>query len=126
MGRFWFGLTLLALMLAAGLWIGLGMDHAHQDIAAILEQAAEQAMAGDLEQGIALSRQAQTQWDSSWQRTATVADHAPMDEIDSLFAQLQIYGQAGNTVDFAAYCTRLSKLVTAVGEAHALSWKNLL
>ena len=126
MGRFWFGAGLMALMLAAGLWIGGQMNQLHQEIAASLEQAAKQVMDGDLEGGIALSQQAQKDWDSRWQTTATVADHAPMDEIDSLFAQLQIYGQAGNATDFASYCTRLSKLVAAMGEAHALSWKNLL
>ena len=55
-----------------------------------------------------------------------MADHGPLEEIDSLFAQVQIYADTGKTADFAAYCTRLAKLVTAVGEAHGLTWQNLL
>lgn len=126
MGRAWLGVGLLVLFLVLGLWISFSMGGVHQQIAQKLEQAAEQGLSGDLEEGIALARQACSDWEKHWHGTASVADHAPMDEIDGLFAQLEIYGKAGQRADFAAFCSRLSRLVAAVGEAHGLSWWNLL
>ena len=126
MGRFWLGIGLLVLFLVLGLWVTHAMDGVHQTISQTLDEAAQQTLSGDLETGISLAQQAQNDWDSHWHGTASIADHAPMDEIDGLFAQLKVYGQTGQAADFAAYCARLAKLVTAVGEAHGLSWWNLL
>lgn len=111
--------------LALGVWAGIMMDSRHEDISQTLRQAADQSMSGNLEGGIALADSARQQWEQNWHSSAALADHAPMDEIDSLFAQLQIYGQAGRQVDFASYCARLAKLVSAMGEAHSLTWWNL-
>lgn len=126
MSRFWLGIGLLVLFLAMGLWISFSVDSIHQTIAETLDQAAAQTLSGDPEAGLALARQARSDWETRWRETASIADHAPMDEIDGLFAQLEIYGQTDNHADFAAYCSRLAKLVTAVGEAHTLNWWNLL
>jgi len=49
-----------------------------------------------------------------------------MDEIDSLFAQLEVFRQAGLWGDFSACCRRLSRLIEAMAEAHSLTWWNLL
>lgn len=126
MQRFWLGIGLLVLFLALGLWISYTMDGTHQTIAQTLDQAAEQTLSGDLDAGVALAQQAHSDWDTHWHKIASVADHAPMDEIDGLFAQLEIYSQTDSRADFAAYCARLAKLVSAVGEAHTLNWWNLL
>ncbi len=126
MGRFWLGIGMLALFLILGLWVTYAMDNVHSEISQTLDGAAAQTLSGDLAEGIALVGQAKDQWQAHWHGTASVADHAPMDEIDGLFAQLETYGQAGLSEEFAAYCARLSNLVTAVGEAHSLTWWNLL
>lgn len=126
MGRFWLGVCLLAVFLVLGLWVSYSMDDIHQSIAQTLEEASDLTLSGNLEDGKAMVRQARADWENHWHGTASVADHEPMDEIDGLFAQLEVYGKTGQSGDFAAYCARLSKLVTAVGEAHGLSWWNLL
>lgn len=126
MGRFWLGIGILVIFLVLGLWVNYAMDTVHQEIAQALDDAAAQTLDGNLTEGIALAQQARGKWQSHWRGTASVADHAPMDEIDGLFAQLDAYGQAGLTDDFAAYCARLSNLVAAMGEAHSLTWWNLL
>lgn len=126
MGRFWLGICILVLFLALGLWVAHAMDDVHQSIAGTLDQAAQETLNGDIESGIALAQQARKHWRSRWHGTASVADHAPMDEIDGLFSQLDAYSQADRPTDFAAYCARLSALVAAVGEAHTLTWWNLL
>ena len=126
MARFWLGVGILLTFLALGLWIAVSMDSVHQQISSTLEQAAQQTLDGDLDAGITLVSQAHDRWERNWHAAAAVADHAPMDEIDSLFAQLQLYGTIRQATEFAAYCTRLSQLVTAMGEAHTLTWWNLL
>lgn len=126
MGRFWVGVGLLVLFLALGVWVACTMDDVHQNIAQTLDQASAQTVSGNLDAGQALVRQARSDWEAHWNRTASVADHAPMDEIDALFAQLEVYGQTGQAGNFAAYCAHLAKLVAAVGEAHSLTWWNLM
>ncbi len=126
MGRFWLGVGLLLLFLALGIWVTYSMDTLHQPLSDTLQQAAEKSLSGDLEAGIALAQQARKIWEAHWHRSATFADHAPMDEIDGLFAQMEIYARAGKAVDFAAYCARLSNLIAAMGEAHSPNWWNLL
>lgn len=126
MGRFWLGIGLLAAFLALGLWVSTEATDAHTSIAQILEQATEKTLAGDFSAGKALAQKAARQWEKSWHGTASIADHDPMDEIDGLFAQLDIYSKADRPTAFAACCARLAKLVSAVGEAHSLNWWNLL
>ena len=124
--RFWFGIGLLLVFLVFGLWVAEVMDSGHMQISSMLEQAASAMLDGDPDRGLALAQQAHDRWQHNWHITATVADHAPMDEIDSLFAQLQLYGSVRQQVDFAAYCTRISQLIRAMGEAHTLNWWNVL
>lgn len=126
MARFWLGVILLALLLVLGLWITTTIGSTQENIAGILEQAQEKILSGDLASGNALVQKAHAQWQKKWHQTASVIDHAPMDEADSLFAQLQAYGAAGQTEHMAAYCARLSMLIEAIGESQALTWWNLL
>lgn len=124
--RFWYGLGILAVLLALGLGTSWSMKSMQRPVTDALEQAAQAVMEGNLEKGKALALQAQDAWQEHREKATAVADHGPLEEIDSLFAQIQIYGQAGKSADFAAYCTRLAKLVAAVEEAHSLNWQNLL
>ena len=126
MGRFWLGVGILVIFLAGGLWVSHTMDDVHQSIGSTLDAAAEYALDGDLESGFSLAQQARSNWQANWNWVATVADHEPMDEIDGLFSQLDAYRQSQRSIDFAACCARLSALVVAVGEAHSLTWWNLL
>lgn len=126
MRRFWLGIALLVIFLGLGLWAAASMDSIHQPIAALLEQAAAAALREDWEGAEALSRNARDQWEFHRPVTACVADHTPMDEIDSLFAQLPIFVKEAESADFAAACAELSQKVQAMSAAHNLSWWNLL
>ena len=126
MGRLWLGIGILVLFLVLGLWIGNVMDDVHLGIADQLELAAEQALSGDMDGGIEMALQAKASWEAHWRGSATVADHAPMDEIDGLLAQLECFHRADMMGEFAACCTRVSLLVRAMSEAHSLKWWNLL
>ena len=126
MGRFWIGTSLLVIFLVLGLWVGATTEQTHSQIAQLLEQAAQQTVQGHPEEGAALAEQAAKDWESHRKAVAAVADHAPMEVIDSRFAQLQIFQQQAQHPCFAASCAELAKLVEAVGEAHKLTWWNLL
>lgn len=126
MGRFLLGIGLLILLFAAGIWVAFFMDALHTPISDTLEKAAQQAVSGEWEQSISLARQAREYWEHHWHLTAAVADHTPMDEIDGLFAQADIYASQGAVTEFAAYCARLAKRIEAIEDAQGLTWWNLL
>ena len=124
--RFYFGLGLLIFFLILGLISSMILTNATIPLSHQLEQAAQEALSGSMEEGIFLADQANKAWESAWHGTAMVADHAPMDEIDSLFAQMDIYAKAGDPLHFGSYCARLSELVAAIADAQELNWWNLL
>ena len=121
-----FGLGILLLFLVLGLWGSYAMSRFHEPVSDTLEQAAQTALAGDLELAVQDAKAAQAKWERRWNQVAVLADHTPMDEIDAMFARLEIYGRSGNVADFAAHCNQLAVLISATAEAHELSWWNLL
>lgn len=126
MGKFWFGVGLLLLSLFLGLWIEKDMTVVHDRVCQTLAQAADRALSGDMDTAAALARQAQDMWVNRRNITAMLADHMPMDEIDSLFAQLEQYARWGEDSEFTALCSQLSMRVQSMGEAHRLTWYNFL
>ena len=126
MRRFWLGAALLVIFLVLGLWVTKSMNDVHDPIAALLEEASVAALSDDLPRGIALGTAAKDKWESYRKATATVADHTPLEEIDKLFAEMEVYGQEEELPHFAACCKQLSTLVRSMGEAHSLTWWSLL
>lgn len=126
MKRFWFGVCLLAVLLAGCLGVSWGMERLHEPVSRNLEQAAILAQTGDLAGAGELTLQAQADWQKHWHFVAAFADHGPMEEIDALFGALEEYRLGGDHAEFAANCVHLARLTEAMAEAHALNWWNLL
>ena len=126
MGKFLLGVSILLVFLALGLGVTAYADSTHAPITQDLQQAAQFSLSGDLAAATALSNQAKDRWESHWHLVAVFSDHAPMDEIDGLFAQLELYGKVSRHQDFAATAARISALVEAMAEAHRPTWWNLL
>lgn len=125
MKRCWFGVVLLVVLLAASLVVSWAMGSIHKPISADLQRAAEEALLGDLTQARSLAVKAKAGW-KKWEHfRACFADHTPMEEISAGFAELEIYGAAGEDAAFAAKSAELAEQVKAVGEAHGLVWWNL-
>lgn len=124
--RFYLGSGILLVFMILGIVVALSMDAACDPIARQLGDASREALFGDLEKGILLATEAKTNWSASWQGMATVADHTPIDEIEGLFAEMEVYAQARDSVHFGACCAQLSQLMEAMADAHAFSWWNLL
>lgn len=126
MNRFLLGVAILLIFLLLGIWVAEDMDNIHLDIARHLEQASGQVLSGDWKQATRLAEEAKNGWEKNWKKTACVADHTPMDEIDGLFVQLKAFEKEQEAVHYASTCAQLSKLVQAMAEAHSFSWWSLL
>lgn len=126
MGKFfWSGTLILTLLLGLTLSISWAMDAIHTPMEQALEQAADAALTGDVDQARQLGTQAKQRWDRFRKAVAVVADHSPMDEIDQLFAQMQAYAQAEEETELASCCAQLARLVQSMADAHILTWWNL-
>ena len=126
MVRGWLGFGILVFFLILGFVVTGVMDNAHDPTEQLLSQAAEKVLAGEFEEAVALGKEAKRRWEGSWNGTATVADHTPMDDVDALFAEMEIYAQTEEKPHFAAVCKELSRRIRAVAEAHRFSWWNIL
>ena len=126
MKRVWIGVAVLAVLLVAGTVIAWGMNAIHQPIARQLQQAGAAAMAEDWDTALREAAAARDAWNCGWRMTAAFADHTPMDEIDGLFAELEIYAQAREKEHFAATCAHLAQLAEAMAESHSPTWWNFL
>ena len=120
------GVLLLVCLLGLGSFVSWKMDAMQLPLTEALDQAAEEALEGSFSQAVSLGEEAKGKWERQWNLTAALADHAPMDEIDGLFAQLKAYANQEEKTHYAACCRELSSLIRAVAEAHKLSWWNLL
>lgn len=126
MKRSWIGLFLLLVLLAGSICVTCAMGQCHEAIARDLSSAAEEAIHGDWGQGKALLLRAREAWGSTRRFAACFADHTPMEEIDALFAQVEVYAEAREEPDFAAGCAALARKMEAMGQAHGITWWNLL
>lgn len=125
MKRTWFGIALLAVLLALSLWSGCVMERNMVPVGEALSQANALVRAADWSGAQQAVIRAQAQWERHWKTTAALADHAPMEEIDALFAELSVYAAQKEEPDFSAACARLTRLTAAMYEAHAGTWWNL-
>jgi hypothetical protein len=123
MKRIWLGLGLLVLLLVLGLTITRQMDQVHSDIADGLEKAARSE---NWTQAISQGQQARAQWEEHRRFTASFSEHKNIDQIDSLFAQLEVYENRADALSHAATCAYLSKAISALLDTHRLTWWNLL
>ncbi len=125
MKRSWIGFALLVVLAVLGLLVTRLMAHIDEPVAQDLEQSAECVALGDWENGDRFFAHAYESWET-WAHVRTCfADHNPTEEIDSLFAQLQVYAAAREDAAFSAGCMELARKVAAMGEAHEVSWWNV-
>lgn len=119
------GVFLLVGLLVLGLYTSSRMERRHTPIQDALNTASEKAEAEDWDMAFVLLNEATRRWEQGWDMDAALADHAPMKEIDSLFARLGVFCREENREEFSAGCRELSRLVQAMTDAHQPSWRNL-
>lgn len=124
--RFILGLSILLVVLVFAIGTGIGMKAIHAPGEAALTQAAQLALAGEMEQAVPLAREAYDRWQKYRGITSAFADHNPMDDTERLFREMLVYAVAGEEPHFAACCTQLSAMLKATYETHGFSLKNIL
>ena len=125
MARGYIGAAVLVVFLILGFVVSGAMDNAHTPACNLLTQAADMTLTGKFEEAIPLAMEAKSLWEKSWNGTAVVADHSPMDDVDALFAEMMTFAESGEQPHFASCCRELAQRVEAVSEAHRFSWWNL-
>ena len=126
MKRLYIGICVLFLLLALGLLTSFSINRMYDPIVQLLEDASQAALREDLSAATEKAEKAKSLWDQCKQATATVADHTPMEEIDHLFAEANIYAQSEELPHFAACCAQLAAMVRDMGDAHKPNLWNLL
>ena len=126
MKRIWIGIALLVLLLGAGIRTSGFMKEAHLPVARDLRRAGELALEEQWGPAQAFASRGQKQWQKKWPVIAAVADHEPMDEIDALFAQLEVYAGEEDRLAYSAACAHLRSLLEALGQSHSFNWWNLM
>ena len=126
MKRMVIGSVLLLALLAGGCWSSWAMVKWHEPLEEKLSQAARYAYGQNWEQAQNLTREAKQDWERRWHMAAAFADHGPMEEIDSLFAQLEAYERWQEPMGYSALCMELSRELGAMGDAHIPNWWNLM
>ena len=124
--RFYLGVTILALLLAICISAVIIMTLIHQPMETDLQEAAGLALSNDLEGALPLAQRAYDRWKKFHGITASFADHSPMDETDTLFQEMLVYGRTEELPHFAACCRELAVMTQAMYDAHVFSIKNFL
>lgn len=126
MKRSWFGVLLLVALLLLSLLVTWVMGEIHAPVAERLRQAAALALEENWEEAGAAAMEARQHWKAWAHLRQCFADHTPVEDIESQFAQLTAYEAKKETAEFAAACLSLKERVEAMAEAHGLSPWNLL
>ena len=126
MKRSRFGAGLLIFLLILGALSAWGMGIWNEPVAQMARQAGQAALAQEWSAAEEQIQGAKALWERRYPFCAAFADHEPMEDINSLFAQLEVYALRRDEVSFGAVCAQLAEDVTAMGEAHSLTWWNLL
>lgn len=126
MKRLVIGIVTLSLLFSAGLFVASSTQRLYQPIITLLEDATQNALKDNFPQAVRQAAEAKAIWDSHKKKTATVADHTPMEDIDLMFAEAEIYAKTEETPHFAACCAQLASMVQNMADAHAMNLWNLL
>ncbi len=126
MKRSKFGLLLLIGLLVLGILSTWAMNRSTNPIAETVRQAGTAGFQMNWEIATEKMGEAKTQWEKRYPLCASLTDHEPMEEINSLFAQLEVYAESRDAQNFTAVCALLAENLEALGEAHSLTWWNLL
>ena len=124
--RTWIGIVLLILLLAVGICLTVYTAKTQDQIAGLLAQSREAAAVGRWEKAAGKCYQARALWEKHQKATAAMVDHEPMEEVEGLFAQLEVYLKARDPVAFCSCCASLEVFARAIGESHSVSWWSLL
>ena len=126
MGRLWIGIGILVILLAMGIGLLWGSGVFFEELSQDLEQAGELALAGNWQAAGEKAEKSREKWEQYHRFWASFTDHEPVEQMQALFSQLELYRARQLEVDFAAVCRNLVQLAEAIDESHSLRWWSVL
>ena len=126
MSKLWIGIGLMILLLVGGIGILWGSHVFFGDFSQSVEEAGELALAGDWYGAARKVETSQKKWESYRHFWASFTDHEPVEQVQALFSQLELYQKQQLQTEFASACRALSHVVQAIEETHGLRWWSVL
>lgn len=123
MKRSWFGAGLLAVLLILSLLAGWGAQRCQEPVSLDLEEAGRFVLAGDWSRARESALGAMGHWERCRPFSAVLGNQGVMEEVDSLFARLEIY-LITQDPQSAALCAEIARLVSDLHPQGA--WWDLL
>jgi hypothetical protein len=120
------GAVLLAALLAAGALLTAGMEGLSGKLEEFLLTAANAAQEENWEKADDAMEKCCQLWQRRRKQVAAVVDHELVEEMDSLFSQLEVYRKKELPADYAVVCRCLAKQAGAIGESQSIRWWHLL
>lgn len=125
MKKTWVAVAVLLVLIVAGIAAAVAMGSIHGKMSEALFRAATLAEE-DWGQAKALAESARAEWEKYAHLIAALADHEPLEEIDSLFLQVRICILQEDRESFAMACARLAGIAERLAQSNCPSWWNLL
>ena len=126
MNRLWIGIVILFILVAFGAGIWWGSAVFFRDFSREMNAAGEAAVAENWTVAAEKADKCRQKWENYRPFWASITDHAPVEQIQSLFFQLELYEKQKLSAEFAICCRSLSREAEAVGESHGLAWWSIL
>ena len=120
------GVGILVGLLLCGLWSAWYINRQHSTMATVMENSSWLALSGQWENAKELAVSVRQDWEKGWRYRAAFADHAHLEEIDTLFRELTVHSAAGEHTDFARICAVLTEKLKALAASQQFSWWNVL
>ena len=126
MSRLWIGIGILVILLAMGIGLLWGSGIFFEELSREVEQAGELALSGNWEEAGKKASQSRERWEHWRKFWSSFTDHEPVEQMQALFSQLELYKKQKLEVDFAAVCRNLAHTAEAIDESHSLRWWSVL
>ena len=120
------GLWLLLVLLAMGMVSSWAMVRLTEPLGQTMEAASQAALRSDWESAQTLALQARESWEKNWNLCAVFADHTPMENINGLFAQLEVFSDSRKGASFESTCVYLARQLESLGRSHSFNFSNFL
>lgn len=124
--RLWIGIGILAILLAMGIGLLWGSGVFFEELSQDLQQAGDFALAGNWQAAGEKVEKSREKWEAYRPFWASFTDHEPVEQMQNLFAQLELYRTRQLEVEFAAVCRNLVHVAEAIDESHGLKWWSVL
>ena len=126
MNKLWLGIGLMVILLAGGIGLLWGSTVFFNDFSRNVEEAGELALVGDWSAATEKMVKTQRKWERYRRFWASFTDHEPMEQMQTLLSQIELYRKEQLEVEFASACRALSHVAEAIEESHSLRWWSVL